>query len=63
MTFVPVEELSEVFRHALGKRVISPVELGDAERPNNVVPMRRRSPVAKRTRAAAPAARVRRRSR
>jgi ATP-dependent Lon protease len=63
MTFVPVEELSEVFRHALGKRVISPVELGEAERPSNVVPMRRRSAVAKRPRAATPAARARRRSR
>jgi len=55
MTFVPVEELSEVFRHALGKRVISPVELGEAERPSNVVPMRRRSAVAKRPRVAKPA--------
>ncbi len=28
MTFVPVEELSEVLHHALGKRIISPVPLG-----------------------------------
>ena len=28
MTFVPVDELSEVLYHALGKRVISPVPLG-----------------------------------
>jgi ATP-dependent Lon protease len=42
MTFVPVEELSEVFYHALGKRIISPVALGDdGKRPSNVVPMRR----------------------
>ncbi len=43
MTFVLVEELSEVFEHALGKRVISPVLLGpeQARRSNNVVPMRR----------------------
>ncbi|MDQ2663145.1 MAG: endopeptidase La [Candidatus Eremiobacteraeota bacterium] len=42
MTFVPVEELSEVFYHALGKRVISPVDLGATERrANNVVPIRR----------------------
>ncbi len=43
MTFVPVEELSEVLYHALGKRVITPVELGDGVRTNNVVPMRRRN--------------------
>ena len=42
MTFVTVEELSEVFYHALGKRVISPVDLGAGERrANNVVPIRR----------------------
>ncbi len=41
MTFVPVEELSQVFQHALGKRVISPVELGENIRPSNVVPIRR----------------------
>ncbi|MGZ3496731.1 MAG: endopeptidase La [Vulcanimicrobiaceae bacterium] len=42
MTFVAVEELSEVLHHALGKRVISPVELGVTERrASNVVPMRR----------------------
>jgi ATP-dependent Lon protease len=44
MTFVPVEELSEVLYHALGKRVISPVPLGaDGPARNNVVPMRSRS--------------------
>ena len=42
MTFVPVEELSEVLFQALGKRVISPVPLGEsARRPSNVVSMRR----------------------
>ena len=47
MTFVPVEELSEVLYHALGKRVISRVPLG-ADHParNNVVAMRGR-PAAK----------------
>jgi ATP-dependent Lon protease len=44
MTFVPVEELSEVLYHALGKRVISPVPLGtDTPARNNVVAMRSRS--------------------
>jgi ATP-dependent Lon protease len=42
MTFVPVEELSEVLHHALGKRVIQPVALGEnGKRASNVVPMRR----------------------
>ncbi len=42
MTFVPVEELSEVLQHALGKRIITPVELGASPaRASNVVPMRR----------------------
>ncbi|HEY8298563.1 MAG TPA: endopeptidase La [Candidatus Baltobacteraceae bacterium] len=42
MTFIAVEELSEVLHHALGKRVITPVELGRDERgASNVVPMRR----------------------
>jgi ATP-dependent Lon protease len=42
MTFVSVEELSEVLHHALGKRLISPVPLGiDAHKASNVVPMRR----------------------
>jgi len=45
MTFVPVEELSEVLYQALGKRVITPVELGDGVRASNVVPMRRRNGV------------------
>ncbi len=43
MTFIAVEELSEVFYQALGKRVITPVMLGadSARRSNNVVPLRR----------------------
>jgi ATP-dependent Lon protease len=45
MTFVPVEELSEVLYQALGKRVITPVELGEGVRGGNVVPMRRRNGV------------------
>jgi ATP-dependent Lon protease len=49
MTFVPVEELSEVLHHALGKRVITPVELGEESRMGNVVPMRRRNGALKRT--------------
>jgi ATP-dependent Lon protease len=48
MTFVPVEEISEVLHHALGKRVITPVPLGENIRANNVVPMRRRNAVTKR---------------
>jgi Lon protease (S16) C-terminal proteolytic domain len=48
ITFVPVEEISEVLHHALGKRVISPVPLGEDVRASNVVPMRRRNGVAKR---------------
>ena len=43
--FVPVDELSEVFENALGKRVITPVLLGAIESPsaprrNNVVALR-----------------------
>ncbi|MGR4063928.1 MAG: endopeptidase La [Vulcanimicrobiaceae bacterium] len=46
MEFVPVEELSEVFHHALGKRIISPVPLGsEGRRANNVVPIRRNGAV------------------
>src|SRR5581483_10920059 len=42
MTFVPVDELSEVLHQALGKRVISPVPLGaDHAKSNNVVPLLR----------------------
>jgi len=42
MTFVPVEELSEVLHHALGKRIISPVPMGtERSESSNVVPMRR----------------------
>ncbi|MGB9653158.1 MAG: endopeptidase La, partial [Candidatus Cybelea sp.] len=48
MTFVSVEELSEVFYHALGKRMISPVPLGDQAKTNNVVPLRLRTAQAKR---------------
>jgi ATP-dependent Lon protease len=48
ITFVPVEEISEVLHHALGKRVISPVPLGEDVRATNVVPLRRRNGVAKR---------------
>jgi predicted ATP-dependent protease len=47
MTFVPVDELSEVLHHALGKRMISPVPLGDGK-VNNVVPMRRNGIVKRR---------------
>jgi ATP-dependent Lon protease len=43
MTFVPVEELSEVLFNALGKRVISRVPLGaESGTRDNVVPMRGR---------------------
>jgi ATP-dependent Lon protease len=52
MTFVPVDEISEVLHHALGKRLISPVPLSENARASNVVPMRRRNGVAKRTRTA-----------
>jgi ATP-dependent Lon protease len=48
MTFVPVDELSEVLHHALGKRLISPVPRGDHTRVSNVVPMRRRNGLVKR---------------
>ncbi len=49
MTFVPVEELSEVLHQALGKRLISPVPLGGGHaRGGNVVPMRRNG-IAKRS--------------
>ena len=56
MTFVAVEEISEVFEQAFGKRVVTPVVLGDepvGKKGGNVVPMRSR-PAAKR-----PAARTR----
>ncbi len=60
MTFVPVEEISEVLHHALGKRVIAPVPLGENGRASgNVVPMRRNG-VAKRARPTAAAERRRR---
>jgi hypothetical protein len=48
MEFVFVDELSEVFANALGKRVITPVLLGATETPkraSNVVALR---PAAKR---------------
>ncbi len=43
MTFESVEELSEVFAHALGEPIITPVLLDDEtpRRRNNVVPIRR----------------------
>jgi len=50
MTFVPVDELSEVLYHALGKRLISPVPLGDQAKASNVVPMRRGNGLVKRAR-------------
>jgi len=43
MQFFFVEELSEVFAHALGKRIITPVLLGvpdEGRRGNNVVALR-----------------------
>ncbi len=42
ISFVPVDELSEVFANALGKRIITPVLLGAAEhkRSSNVVALR-----------------------
>ena len=53
MTFVPVEELSEVFAQALGKRVINPVALGDEAHHNGVVvPMRRKREIPERKRPA-----------
>ncbi len=41
MEFVPVEEVSEVFLQAFGKRIITPVLLGDEPRRSNVVPIGR----------------------
>ncbi len=51
MTFVPVEELSQVFEQALGEPIITPVLIGegDGRRRGNVVPIRRSA--AKRRRA------------
>jgi ATP-dependent Lon protease len=49
MTFVPVDELSEVLHHALGKRIISPVPLGGEGKTSNVVPIRRNGTVRRRT--------------
>ncbi|HEV3091035.1 MAG TPA: endopeptidase La [Candidatus Cybelea sp.] len=49
MTFAGVDELSEVFQHALGKPVISPVPLGiENGKTDNVVQLRARSGAAKR---------------
>ncbi len=49
MTFVAVEELSEVLQQALGKRIIAPVPLGaEASKGSNVVPLRRRAAAVKR---------------
>ncbi len=55
MTFVPVEELSEVLHQALGKRIITPVPLGAeaTKRASNVVPMRQRNGATKRPRTTA----------
>ncbi len=41
MEFVPVEEVSEVFLQAFGKRIITPVLLGNEPRRSNVVPIGR----------------------
>jgi ATP-dependent Lon protease len=44
MTFVPVEEISEVFAQAFGKPIVTPVDLGEEPktgREGNVVPIRR----------------------
>ncbi len=51
MTFVPVEELSQVFYHALGKRIIAPVALGDTIKRSEgkVVSITKRRPAAKRS--------------
>ena len=43
MTFVPVEEISEVFEQAFGQRIITPVMLGDERKDGVVVPMRSRT--------------------
>ena len=59
MTFVPVEEISEVLQHALGKRLIAPVPLGDHHVNGKVVPIRR-SGVQKRRQASVRTARRRR---
>jgi len=58
MTFVPVEEVSEVFEQAFGKRIITPVLLGEdaPKSTSKVVPMRRS---AKRSEAKRPPARRR----
>ncbi len=46
MTFVPVEEISEVFEQAFGKRIITPVMLGEVVKKNGVVvPLRSRTAV------------------
>ena len=48
MTFVPVDEISEVFEQAFGKRIITPVMLGDEDPKSKngvVVPMRSRTGV------------------
>jgi ATP-dependent Lon protease len=59
-----VEELSEVFMHALGKRIITPVLLGTEEprRSSNVVALRpstRKRPETRKRRAAVTASRKR----
>jgi ATP-dependent Lon protease len=45
MELIPVEQLSEVFEIALGKRVIAPTIFESGRRANNVVPMHRNGAV------------------
>ncbi|MBC5810475.1 MAG: endopeptidase La [Candidatus Eremiobacteraeota bacterium] len=41
MSFVAVDEISDVFQQAFGKRLVTPVTLGVPDAKGNVVPMRR----------------------
>ncbi len=59
MSFVPVEQLSEVLEHALGKRIIAPTIFESGRRANNVVPMHRNGAV-KRSRVPVPRRKARR---
>jgi ATP-dependent Lon protease len=52
MEFVPVEQLSEVLEHALGKRVIAPTIFEAGRRASNVVPMHRNGAAVNRRRKA-----------
>ncbi len=45
MELIPVEQLSEVFEIALGKRIIAPTVFESGRRANNVVPMHRNGAV------------------